>query len=81
MKQPRSSILTSIKYKLSLGPFSGLLSISAALVMYCVLFLLDIFYPRASIDIAEEFDIDAYKENPESFGNHEFDVRKDKTSP
>ena len=38
---------------------------------------MDIFKPRASIDIAEEFDCDAYRENPESFGDHMFDVKKE----
>lgn len=27
------------------------------------------------VDIAEDFDCDRYKENPEKFGDHMFDVR------
>ena len=77
MLQPRNSILTSVKYKLSLGPFSGILALSSAMIMYIVLFLLDLFYPRESIDIAEEFDVRAYKENAAKYGDHMFDVKQD----
>ena len=33
-------------------------------------------WPRDTIDIAEEFSTKNYSKDPESFGNHEFEVRK-----
>ena len=40
-----------------------------------VMFIVDFFSPIDQIDIAEDFNTVAYKENPEKFGDHMFDVQ------
>ena len=43
--------------------------------MTIMFYILEIMVPVQTVDIAEDFDCDRYKENPEKFGNHMFDVR------
>jgi hypothetical protein len=45
-----------------------------------VFLILEYFWPAESIDIAEEFNQEVYKENPEKFGDHQFDVVRDTPS-
>ena len=69
-------MLSLTKIKFSQGPLSGVLSLALFFVWTILIYLLEIIFPRHAIDIAEEFDSGAYRENPEKFGNHMFDVMK-----
>lgn len=57
---------------LSLGPIAGIGNIIIHIVWSIAMCIVEYIWPRESIDIAEEFDVDEYRANPEKFGNHKF---------
>ena len=79
MKMPHESLIGLLKIKLSFGPIAGVLSCILFFIRIIALYILEHFYPRDTIDIAEDFDHETYKENPEKFGDHRFDVRHHNT--
>ena len=47
------------------------------MIWLIALFIVEYIWPRDSIDIAEEFNVEEYRANPEKFGSHKFQVRED----
>ena len=80
MTNQKHSMLNVLKYKLALGPVAGFVNLVFGLFWMTTLFICDMLYPKESIDIAEDFDLDAYKDNPEKFGDHMFDIVENTTS-
>ena len=72
LQQPRISVLSRIKLKLALGPIAGIGNIIMFIFWTICLCLVEYLWPRESIDIAEEFDVDEYRANPEKYGDHKF---------
>lgn len=79
VQMPRLSILSRMKLKLALGPVSGIGNILLGLIWLIVLCVVEIIWPRESIDIADDFNFDEYKANPEKYGDHKFKVKDDIT--
>ena len=50
------------------------------MIWLIALFIVEYIWPRESIDIAEEFNVEEYRANPEKFGSHRFQVREDAQS-
>ena len=44
------------------------------MIWLIVFLILEYFWPKNEIDIAEEFDQELYKDDPENFGDHKFNV-------
>ena len=58
-------------------PFVGGILSSFGYIIHLTVFLfIEWVYPRDSIEIAEEYDYDAYRSDPSSYGNHKFEVSK-----
>jgi hypothetical protein len=68
------SILTRFKYAFSLGPVAGFGCCAYFIMSLVILYVCEWIFPKESIDIAEDFNTNAYKTNPEKFGDHLFNV-------
>ena len=61
-----------------MGPIAGLGNACCYILWLTVYAFWDWFWPKSEIDIADDFNVNAYKANPEKFGDHEFNVTKPK---
>ena len=58
-------------------PYVGSILSTCGYIIHLTVFLfIEWVYPRDSIDIAEEYDYDAYRSDPSSYGNHKFEASK-----
>ena len=60
---------------LGLPYVGGILPSFGYLIHVTVLLFIEWMYPRDEIDIAEEYDYETYRNDPKTFGNHQFDPR------
>lgn len=59
---------------MTLGPISGVGAVCSFIMYATIFFIIELIFPRHSIDIAEDFNTSAYKANPEKYGDHLFTV-------
>ena len=81
LEAPRVTLVNRLKITMSLGPISGLLACFYMIMHLWVLIACETIWPQESIDIADEFDFEEYKANPEKFGDHLFRVDETKAQP
>ena len=70
IKMPRLTLLSKLKIRLALGPIVGILAVCMSIIYMIVGLILELLWPQKNIDIAEDFDHNIYKDNPEKFGDH-----------
>lgn len=70
IKMPRLTLLSKLKIRLALGPIIGILAVCMWIIYMIVGLVLELLWPQKNIDIAEDFDHNIYKDNPEKFGDH-----------
>jgi hypothetical protein len=79
MEMPKNNLVNRIKMSYTLGPLAGLGQILLFLVQLHVLMICDLLWPRAEVEVAENFDSRKYQASDNSFddfGDHTFDPRK-----
>ena len=72
MEKPVPNFLSRLKTSTTWGVTLIFWSMGYLIIETIVLFLCEFFHPEKDIDVIRTFNIDAYKEDPESFGNHLF---------
>ena len=55
MERPKTSMLTRIKYSMSMGMIAGMCQVIVYVLHLAVMFLSTLVFPESSIDIAEDF--------------------------
>jgi len=62
---PRHDLVDSMKLALSLGTLAGLGAVVAVIAYFTVYIICEWIWPRETIDFAEEFSYQEYKDNPD----------------
>ena len=70
IKMPRLTLLSKLKMRLAFGPIVGIIAVCMYFLHMIVALILEFLLPFQNIDLAEEFDQNIYKDNPEKFGDH-----------
>lgn len=76
MVRPKSSLLTRIKFSLSMGLISGLGQVILYIGFLAFMWLSELFFPSKDIDIALDFNNKGYMQNPQKHGEHIYNVNK-----
>lgn len=74
LEQPKENMLTKMKIILSNGLVSGIISVITYIMHALVLYICTILIPESSIERAIDFNCLEYISNPESYGNHLYQV-------